>query len=84
MPLQARESDMVRFSHPNLGKILGVRRSETVVQYLGVQYATLKDRFSRGELLSRLTDHDVEVDATKHGYFVPFACPILSNSLSTP
>lgn len=59
--------------HPKLGRIQGIERSDAVYQYLGIQYATLKDRFSRGELLvqpaSGYTGHsDVLLDATKLGY----------------
>ncbi|KAJ9149933.1 Sterol esterase [Pleurostoma richardsiae] len=36
--------------HPTIGSIRGVCTFPGVVQYLGIQYATLKDRFSRGEL----------------------------------
>jgi len=67
MPSTICETDLVRLSHPSLGRIRGIRRSENVVQYLGVQYATLKDRFSRGDLLCRSADRDVELDATTLG-----------------
>ncbi|KEF53158.1 uncharacterized protein A1O9_10606 [Exophiala aquamarina CBS 119918] len=58
--------------HPLLGTILGVQKSEEVVQFLGIQYATLKDRFSRGVLLKSLTgirgSHSATFfDATKSG-----------------
>ncbi|KAK5061076.1 hypothetical protein LTR84_007617 [Exophiala bonariae] len=58
--------------HPLLGSILGVKKSEEVVQFLGIQYATLKDRFSRGVLLRSLTrmpgNNVASVfDATKSG-----------------
>ncbi|KAK4683063.1 hypothetical protein QC764_121820 [Podospora pseudoanserina] len=44
--------------HPTIGPICGVVRKVGVTQFLGVQYATLKDRFSRAELLkSYPSDH---------------------------
>lgn len=64
---QARDNCFVPLIHPTLGRIAGIRRSESVVQYLGIQYATLKDRFSRGELVTHSTDYALELDATKHG-----------------
>lgn len=44
--------------HPTIGPIRGVVKKVGVTQFLGVQYATLKDRFSRAELLkSYPSDH---------------------------
>ncbi|KAK4199004.1 putative carboxylesterase [Triangularia verruculosa] len=44
--------------HPTVGPIRGVKKVDGVTQFLGVQYATLKDRFSRAELLkSYPSDH---------------------------
>ena len=54
--------------HPLLGRIKGVQKTDTVVQYLGLQYATLKDRFARAELAVGQQGGDGDViDATKHG-----------------
>ena len=59
--------------HATIGAIKGLRKLPGVVQYLGVQYATLKNRFSRGELLrSYPPAHPNKqagvLDATKLGY----------------
>jgi len=55
--------------HPTIGRIRGMRRSPEVDQYLGIQYATLKDRFSRGELPQYdPSDTDGALNATKFGY----------------
>lgn len=51
--------------HENIGEIHGVLGDE-VVQFLGVKYATLKDRFAESQLM----DYDAEnsvVDATRMG-----------------
>lgn len=57
--------------HPTIGPIRGLNKVPTVVQYLGVQYATLKDRFSRGVLLETYNrdylNEDGVLDATKLG-----------------
>ncbi|KAJ5636954.1 Alpha/Beta hydrolase protein [Penicillium longicatenatum] len=57
--------------HPTIGPIKGLNNVPTVVQYLGVQYATLKDRFSRGVLLETYDrgylNRDGVLDATKLG-----------------
>ncbi|KAJ9151287.1 Sterol esterase [Pleurostoma richardsiae] len=54
--------------HPTIGRIRGMRRSPEVDQYLGIQYATLKDRFSRGELPQYdPSDTDGALNATKFG-----------------
>jgi carboxylesterase type B len=37
--------------HPTIGTIRGISNGPGVTQFLGVQYATLQDRFSRAELL---------------------------------
>lgn len=59
--------------HPLLGAIRGVKKSKGVSQYLGIRYATLRDRFSRGVLLKSLTsisgnDSSSIFDATKSGW----------------
>ncbi|KAL3464916.1 Alpha/Beta hydrolase protein [Aspergillus heterothallicus] len=55
--------------HPTIGRIRGISKVPGVVQYLGVQYATLADRFSRGVLLDSYTCEDPSrvLDATKLG-----------------
>jgi hypothetical protein len=50
--------------HQNIGPITGVRASVLVSQYLGIQYASLEDRFSRGKLVECYTG---PVDATQIG-----------------
>ena len=54
------------FYHTTIGRIHGVSKTPGVDQYLGIQYATLQDRFSRGEMLYSYPDG--ELDATKLGY----------------
>lgn len=59
--------------HATTGPIKGLRKLPGVIQYLGVQYATLKDRFARGELLQSYppTHPNMQagvLDATKLGY----------------
>jgi hypothetical protein len=50
--------------HPELGSITGCK-GDGVNQYLGVQYATIKDRFSEPILR---TDYGGEITSTKVGY----------------
>lgn len=59
--------------HPRLGLIRGLRYSDSVMSFLGIQYATLGDRFSRAQLVqpSPLMGEAVYngvLDATKHGF----------------
>ena len=67
-------SDQVTvLQHPALGPIRGINKVSGVTQYLGVQYASLADRFSRGELLNSYSPgfsrvHDGVFDATSIGY----------------
>jgi hypothetical protein len=51
--------------HPSIGKIISNVDSEGVVQYLGLQYATLADRFAPPQLKHYSLDSDV--DATRNG-----------------
>ena len=51
--------------HPAIGNVIGNADSEGVVQYLGVQYATLADRFAPPQLKQHSPDG--EVDATRNG-----------------
>lgn len=50
--------------HPDLGEVNG-QTAEGVVQFLGLQYASLKDRFASPELRTDYTSKTV--DATKFG-----------------
>lgn len=56
--------------HPTIGSIRGIHGSNRVNQYLGIQYAKLKDRFSRGMICQYdyPPNMDNVLDATKHGY----------------
>lgn len=59
--------------HATIGPIKDLRKLPGVIQYLGVQYAALKDRFARGELLQSYppTHPNKQVgvlDATKLGH----------------
>jgi carboxylesterase type B len=49
-----------------LGDIQG-RDDDGVVQYLGIKYATLKDRFADAELISERPASAGVLDATKDG-----------------
>jgi carboxylesterase type B len=51
--------------HGKLGEIHGVL-GDDVVQFLGIQYASLKDRFAKSEILDRDLDSSV-IDATRIG-----------------
>lgn len=51
--------------HENIGEIHGVLGDE-VVQFLGVKYATLKDRFAESQLMDYDAANGV-VDATRMG-----------------
>ncbi|KAK5659820.1 hypothetical protein OQA88_1032 [Cercophora sp. LCS_1] len=54
--------------HPTIGRVRGVSRVPDVVQYLGLKYATLSDRFARSELLESYSpNEDGVLDATKIG-----------------
>ena len=55
-------------SHPTIGPIQGIRRCPNVNQFLGIQYATLRDRFARGSLPEYLSSSSGTVDATQVGY----------------
>jgi len=51
-------------SHPRIGLIRGIKKFPNVNQYLGVQYATLEDRFARGQIRQKYGEI---LDATKFG-----------------
>jgi hypothetical protein len=63
--------------HSDLGHINGIQRSQHTIQYLGVQYASLNDRFARAQLVTSKTTMSANgvIDATKYGY-----APNLSSS----
>ncbi|CAI4214308.1 unnamed protein product [Parascedosporium putredinis] len=60
----------ITFVHPIIGSVQGIQKSPRVNQYLGIQYGTLKDRFSRGELRQSYED----LNATELGP-IPFSPP---------
>lgn len=51
--------------HPELGSITG-RTHGDINQFLGIKYASLKDRFAAPQLLSKYEGESL--DATKIGY----------------
>jgi len=61
--------------HSTIGDIRGLRLNNNVNQFRGVLYATLRDRFSRGELIERYqtsatNGEKTPLDATTHGPLV--------------
>ena len=54
-----------KLHHPLIGEVQGVESESGVVQYRGLQYATLKDRFSTA-VLKEYKSGD-KIDATKLG-----------------
>lgn len=56
----------ITLHHPTLGKLRGIKKSKDVVQFLGLQYATLTDGLARGVLHNGVYSKEVH-DATKHG-----------------
>jgi carboxylesterase type B len=50
--------------HPSLGQVKGLRDADGVEQFLGIQYATLKDRLAEPVIR---TDYTGGIDATQHG-----------------
>lgn len=65
-------------NHPRLGEVLGApHESEEVVQYLGIQYATLGHRFASAEVK---TEYGGKVDATSWGYVSQQYSPALSGA----
>ncbi|KAJ5779251.1 Alpha/Beta hydrolase protein [Penicillium paradoxum] len=52
--------------HSTIARIQGINKVPGVTQYLGIQYATLKDRFSRGELIQSYAQDRI-LDARKLG-----------------
>ena len=56
---------MATLEHPTIGKIQG-KSGNGVTQYLGLKYATLKDRFAEAELIKYSANETI--NATKFGY----------------
>jgi carboxylesterase type B len=54
-----------QFRHQSLGEIHG-RKRDGVIQFLGIKYASLKDRFSGSELFDHNGGNGV-IDGTKLG-----------------
>jgi len=52
-------------SHPSIGNIIGNADCEDVTRYLGLQYATLTDRFAPPRMKDYTQDNTI--DATKQG-----------------
>ena len=52
-------------NHPFIGKVVGNADREHVTRYLGLQYATLTDRFAPPRMKD-YTHNDI-IDATTHG-----------------
>ena len=56
----------VVLDHPSLGKVTGIQHQDgSVEQYLGIQFATLKDRLAEPVLR---TEYAGAIDARRHGY----------------
>jgi hypothetical protein len=66
-PIRSSYTDMATSTlrHPAIGDVIGNADSEGVVQYLGLQYATLADRFAPPQLKQYSLDSNV--DATRNG-----------------
>ena len=54
---------MATMQHPVLGEVTGNEKGG-VTQYLGIKYASLKERFAAPELMEKYEDG---VDATRYG-----------------
>lgn len=52
-------------NHPSIGKVVGNADCEHVTKYLGLQYATLADRFAPPQM-KKYSQNDT-IDATTHG-----------------
>ena len=52
-------------NHPSIGNVVGNADREHVTRYLGLQYATLVDRFAPPRM-KEYTQNDT-IDATVHG-----------------
>jgi hypothetical protein len=54
------------FTHPSIGRLKGNTAKEGVLQFLGLQYATLTDRFAPAKM-KEYSNQSETVDATKIG-----------------
>jgi hypothetical protein len=54
------------FTHPTIGSIKGNTSKEGVVQFLGLQYATVADRFAPAKI-KQYSNNNETIDATKIG-----------------
>ena len=52
--------------HPTLGPLQGITSGDDVVQFLGLQYATLKDGLARAVLRDGVYSEERRI-ATRHG-----------------
>ena len=52
--------------HPSLGDIQG-KLKNNIIQFLGIKYATLKDRFAEPQLARENDTTNEVLDATKYG-----------------
>ena len=57
------------FVHPTIGPLKAKQREDNITQFLGLQYATLADRFSPAIEKVHSIGKDV-IDATAFGYDV--------------
>ncbi len=64
--IAAANMSTVTVQHPSIGDVVG-RDGDGVYQFLGVQYATIKDRLAESQVK---TKYEGSVDATRHGYGV--------------
>jgi hypothetical protein len=53
------------FSHPSIGDVVGNADREHVTRFLGLQYATLTDRFAPPHMKEYTQNNTI--DATTHG-----------------
>ena len=77
------EAQAVTLQHPAIGSIKGTQYSPRVEEYRGIKYATLTDRFARGQLVE---NYPSTLDATSHGFVLhpPFAVVSSLPSSSSP
>lgn len=55
----------ISFSHPDIGELTGTQSDSGINRFLGVQYATIQDRFASPEMTRY--DKAETVDGTKPG-----------------
>lgn len=64
----SRDTAFVVVDHPTIGRVRGLKWSDSINRYLGLQYATLADRFSRAELIQYTeVTHDQDNDDVEYG-----------------